>query len=83
LVHIAVKVRIADFQGIAPSERLEVFRQICGARHRRVLDERWDDSDSAPKRCGDFLPDKVFRIVQPPLSCSIGACEPLPSEERD
>jgi hypothetical protein len=63
LVHIAVEVRIADFQGIAPSERLEVFRQIYGARHRRVLDERRDHSDIAPKRHSVFLPDQVFGII--------------------
>jgi hypothetical protein len=78
-----VEVRIAQLQGVAPSQRLKIVRQVCGSGHQCALDERRDHPDVPPQCCGNFMPDEVFWIIYPPLSIGIGERQPLPPDEGD
>ena len=82
LRHIGVPPGVTELRGIAPSQCLQVRRQLLFARHRRPLHQHGNDRDVPPQRGGYFQPNEVLRGVETPSPVLVGGMQPVPADQR-
>jgi hypothetical protein len=72
-----------DLDRIAPRQRLERGRQFGLRRHRRAIDQHWNDPNIPLERRFDLDPHIVRWIIEPPFTRGIPGRQPTRTDDCD